>query len=320
MKRKSTLWFALLGLLAWLGVLVACDGGGGGGGEGTATPATYDGNTEQAVINANNAVVIVSHAWELLIAGRDIGEGINDVNEPTAASVPMALAREKVPQVTASKGQVATQATVTESGTLPGDCGGNAFYNISVDDMTGEFTGQISFVSYCSEGVTMTGITGFSGRIDPNTLVMTRFRLTFDDLDVTDGSEWYTFTEGSVTYVIPLDLSSETDTLNFVVRDNNLHKSYWLNNCVVKITFLSELADEATISGRFYDHDYGYVDISTLTPLLVPDTVFPTAGVLVFTGKGSKARLTFNADESTLLEVDADNDGAFDDASFVNPL
>lgn len=309
MKRKHTLLITLFGMLALLGVLAACGGGGGGGG--TSIPDSYDGVTKQAVITVDNAIPIVQNAWELLIAGRDIGEGINDGDAAAPASVPMSLAMEKVPRLSAEKGQVTTQATVTDSGTIFGGCGGVANYTISVDDATGSFTGQISFVNYCEDGVILNGITGFSGKIDLNALVMTSFKLTFDDLDVTDGTEWYTFTEGSVAYNLNSDMSGETDTLGFVVRDNKTDKSYWLNKCVIKFTY-SYPEDQATISGRYYDYDYGYVDISTLATLLIPDTVWPTAGVVLFTGNASKARLTFNADESALLELDANNDGTFE--------
>ena len=73
--------------------------------------------------------------------------------------------------------------------------------------------------------------------------------------------------------------------------------------------------NELTLGGRFYDNDYGFVDIVTDEKIIVWTDEHKT-GVIFILGKESGAKLTFKSDGSTILEVDADNDGAFDDGSF----
>jgi hypothetical protein len=246
------------------------------------------------------------------VAGRDTGDVMPLAAETTAVE-PMAVTPEA---------KISLQATQTETGTLYDECGeGYATYTIAGDDVTGVFSGSITFYNYDDCSVVLDGRTDLSGKVNLDTGLPFNLKLTFYDLDATDGVGWdYTFAEGSVNFTFAQDLSGETATISLVLVDNTLGKSYWLKNCVIALTYLSETEDQATISGRFYDYDYGYVDISTLEPLRIPDTVRPTEGVLLFTGNASKARLTFYADQSTLLEVDDDNDGAFDDGSFINPL
>lgn len=301
MNVTRRLWVSLLGMAALAGVLTACGGGGGGGG-GAVVPASYDGETAQAVITADNATPIVTDVWVYLVAGRNSGDF---VPVPGGGTAPTA------------DGRVLPLAVVTDTGTLFGNCGGQADYSFTGDDVTGNFSGTITYTAYCNDGVTMSGINGVSGRIDLNTGFPLGMQLTFDDLNVTDGIENYTFTEGSMNFAFAE--AGETATLDMVVRDNVRAKSYWMNNCALAFDYIDEFSDFATITGRFYDFDYGYVDIATSTPLLVPETVRPTAGVLLFTGVTSKARLAFNPDASALLEVDANNDGIFE-TSLGNPF
>ena len=341
MKRK-TIFVTLLGLLAMLGVLAACGGGGGGddgGGEDEAIPASYDGETTQAVITAENAVAIISNAWGLLDTGRDLGEVVpmaESSAEPAGETpVPSGTAGQ-ITQQEVTSGQPKISATATDSGVLDGDCGGSVNYSIVTNDTTGAFSSQFTFFDYCTlidaETIFLDGSLSASGQVDLDSETLTLFHLTFDELSFGEGSDTYayTFTEGSSTYAFPLDMSGETDTLDLVLRDNSEfpRKTYWLNNYVITISYdyYGVFVDKVTFRGRFYDYDEGYVDISTpiLNPLRVPDTVLPTTGVLLFTGAAnSQAKLTFNEDGSTVLAVDGNRDGDFDDledVSFVNPL
>ncbi len=67
----------------------------------------------------------------------------------------------------------------------------------------------------------------------------------------------------------------------------------------------------ATISGRLYHSDYGYVDVATTTTLGV-GAGDPTSGVAVFTGSSSSITMTFAATGYT-IETDIDGDSAIDD-------
>lgn len=72
--------------------------------------------------------------------------------------------------------------------------------------------------------------------------------------------------------------------------------------------------DEITINGRFYDPQFGYVDLETTTPLRIyaGDEYFDS-GQLVVTGAdgvvGDPTRVRFTALTSTACQVEADTNG-----------
>ena len=100
--------------------------------------------------------------------------------------------------------------------------------------------------------------------------------------------------------------------------DNNSLQTFFISNNVLTVTY-GDTSDTATFTGRYYHPDYGYVGISTLTTLTVPDTTLPTGGTLRFSGSGSRADLSFHADQSTQLQLDTNNDGTYE-FTFDNPL
>jgi hypothetical protein len=61
-----------------------------------------------------------------------------------------------------------------------------------------------------------------------------------------------------------------------------------------------------TITGRFYSHDYGYVDISTPVPIALSDRSLLFSG-----GSGSWVRLDLFQNPS-LIEADTNGDGIVD--------
>jgi hypothetical protein len=73
-------------------------------------------------------------------------------------------------------------------------------------------------------------------------------------------------------------------------------------------------------NGRFYDPEFGYVELSVegLIQINVTDR-WPSSGVMILTGAqgGSggptRARLTFLNATEFLVEADTDGDGAYDD-------
>ena len=72
-----------------------------------------------------------------------------------------------------------------------------------------------------------------------------------------------------------------------------------------------------TISGRFYDPDYGYVDLTTPSPLFMGYyDDYPYAGQLVLTGENgtvgpTSARLTALSTTTCRVEADTDGDGTY---------
>ena len=274
MKHKITVLLIYLGSIGILAIFAACGGGGGGGGdEGVTIPSSYDGVTSQATVTTVNVSNLIETAWESSHTGPDIGESFPDIDD---------------------------------SGILVGDCGGTATIALTVDGASGKFNGTILFSGYCTAGTTLDGTISYDGEDNEDNMV---FKINFDDLNVGEDSESYTLTEGYVRYVVKQDLSGESITFDLVLRDNSNQKTYWLNDYTIEFTSAG-LEDTVIITGQFYDYDYGYVDITTETPLVIVDAG-PTSGALLFTGMKSSARLTFTSNLSTLLELDANGDGNF---------
>lgn len=311
MKNKYVLWIALFGFLALLGGLAACGGGGGGNdGGGVEIPYSYTGRTDQAVITADNAVAIVQH----LSSYGYITEPIDEV----------------------AIGIIDEAGLITDPRDIPylrvaGTCGGYYILKFQFNRSTDSFTGNVKFVDYCVDwwdnNLYLTGTVPFDGSLvetkETSKLVL---RLTVDDISsrIENDSRTRTydsrkFTYGTVNYeyLSLADVESENYIFNYVLRDNyDQFKTYWTDNTGLTSNYIYDGAyNEFSLGGRFYDNDYGFIDIETDEKIIVwPDE--PKTGVISILGKESKAKLTFKADGSTLLEVDADNDGAFDDGSF----
>lgn len=403
MKCKLILRFCLLGLMALLGLLAACDGGGGNGGEGNslpvavddayattvnaalsigapgvlrndtdsddddldivlaiapnhgtlnldaetgaflyrpdtnfsgidafiywandgtrdsnlatvtitvkAPPATYLGNTDQALIACENAVDIVRNVWETS-SRQDVVEVVDEV---------IAQLFELYPDIPDQ---------------IMSDCedGSSAAVQLQVDEDAGTFSGQIDFVDYCvnwGEGFALNGLVVFSGTAEETPASYeVALELEFDNVQKkeNDGPVSYTITEGTATYVVVLGENEVTEniTYNHVLREEGIpDKTYWFDDLRINIVAVSEEAPaEATFIGRFYDHDHGFVDVESEGPLTIADIDMPT-GILSFYGKESRARLSFDDQGDTLLEVDRNNDGTIDCSTpdvFPEPL
>jgi hypothetical protein len=301
MKRKITVLLMVLGLVGILSIFAACnDGGGGGGGGGIEIPTSYTGNTAQAEITANNAVDIVRHldAYGFNMEPVDVVKSIID---------PIDIPSLRVDST----------------------CGGYYELESHLAESAGTFNGNVSFVDYCNYWQSsdsysyLNGATPFEGMFtEVGTATTRNVYLTLDDLIYRTANSSIEFINGTEIYDYYNDWMNEIREfyLDYVLYDKNKqNKTYWADNTEKIINLIPFVGpNEFTFVGRFYDHDYGFVDIETdgtITENRIASTI---TGVMYIVGLGSRARLTFNADGSNLLEVDADNDGAFDDGSFAN--
>lgn len=310
MKNKHVLWIALFGFFALLGGLAACGGGGGGNdGGGTDVPYSYTGRTDQAVITTDNAVAIVQH-----------------LNSYGYSTEPVEIAF----------GIIDEAGLLNDPRYIPyfrgvGICGGYYILNFQFNKSTDLFTGNVKFVDYCVDwwdnNLYLTGTVPFDGSlVETQETLSFNLNLTVDDISSKMENDSRTFTYDSRTFIDGTEVydysfssteESEGYNFNYVLQDNlNQYKTYWADKTKLTSNYVYDVAPNAfTLGGRFYDNDYGFVDIETAGTIIVsPDET--KIGVMFILGKESTAKLTFNADGSTILEVDADNDGVFDDGSF----
>lgn len=316
----------LLGGMLLALLLTACGGGGGGGGgggsssssSGSNTPS-YTGITSQAVVTASNADDLSAGA--ILDAGAGgsaslVGATSNETSPPAKVrSVTASTAIKKALgrlDYSANSGAV-IGAMVTVSDTMPGTCAGSsgsASYSISWDDVTGDFSGTISFNGYCDDGDTLTGSAGFSGNIDPVTDAFTALNFSTSFLTVVSGVDSFTLA-GSLAFTAMTPVS-ENLSMTLDLRDG-AGKVYRIESFLCTLTYDSPSAGTDSVrvvSGRFYHPDHGYVDVASTSDFwFTGASDYPYAGVLVVTGNGgSQAILTANSNAQT-FEVKADTDG-----------
>ncbi len=302
--------------------LVACGGSGGGSDSGGGNAVSYNGLTSQAEIDQNNAQTLSFEAYAGGSEPTDL-EGINplfaaqatnstgaipDVDMPALAKTMKDILLSMEPQASGST-PVAAMVPV-DTITMDGDCDGRATGSISIDTVTGALSASFTFTNYqgYGEGFVCDG-TGemLSGKVKmlmeidvDNPDAMGTMTMEFAPLTIVQGTDDLTLS-GSIE-VVELDIDTEQVTTNIVIRDNTLEKTFKIQDFVIQITNFGTYAEENILSGRFYNPDFGYVDIST--PVAPIRTNFgddhPSAGELYCAGSnGSEVTVTFNATGAT---------------------
>jgi hypothetical protein len=208
-----------------------------------------------------------------------------------------------------------------ENNPEPGTCGGNFTYNITVDDQTGAFNGTLTFNDFCEDGVAISGSVSFSGTINLISLDLINYLFSFNSLSVSEGSDSITL-DGTISFVIDAGPPpGGTITMNVLMRDKNTGKVYRFDNLIIDATDGMDVEGDFTqvsLTGRYFDPDYGYVDITTPTLIKIYWIYeWPTSGVVeIFGANGifggsTKARLTAIDNTLCRVEADVDGDGAY---------
>ncbi|GFO53684.1 hypothetical protein GMSM_06910 [Geomonas sp. Red276] len=191
---------------------------------------------------------------------------------------------------------------VTANQTINGAYSGSASFSLNLNQSTGEFSGSMTFSNYCEQAgtATVSGSVGIGGVFNMNTGAFNSLTMTFNPLSATLNNATSSL-YGSIGFSV--QGSSETMTISCTVSSGGA--VYWLRDWTFTLTSTS-----MTISGQYYDPQYGYVDITTPTPLTVNSlSGEPTAGVVLFNGaNGSRARMTFN-NSGYVVTVDANGTG-----------
>jgi hypothetical protein len=315
--RLNVVQFISLLCIITLGLITFIGCGGGGGDTGSDSSITYTGLTTQADITGTNAETLSAGALTGSQAGSALG-GIGAVETGTDEN-PVSFRTLKVTQaledallqidLPSVSGGSFIGATKYASDYMLGTCGGSASYNMQYNDITGDFSGNFSFSSYCNGGVTFSGGASFLGSLDlsdPNNPTFESFTFTFTHLS--DGSS-------TLDGTIDIDLSSPPAIVTFDarLRVDATRKVYWVKDYDMSITEGVDgggsYVELYILSGSFYDPDYGYIAVETPTPVKTYDSyAWPSSGVIVVTGNSNhKARLS--AIDETQCRIDADLDG-----------
>ncbi|KAB0663975.1 hypothetical protein F6V25_14265 [Oryzomonas japonica] len=308
--------------------LAGCSGGGGGGaksGQLVDPSSSYTGTAAMAVVTGTNAEDLALGGF----GGTRIAAAVGSVAKTTDGSTAQAAARPpafacaqalkqsvrrmELPQKAALL-RTSTPSTATAkksvaravSYQIAGDNGGTANYTLDVNDTDGTFSGTIDYQGFTANGIIIDGTTDILGALDASRQKFTRLTLSFPSLTFRSSSFAYTLT-GSLSWGFNLSASTETLSMNMVLRDQATARTYWFKNYEVTTVYGASSLTQS-MAGRYYDHEQGYVDLTTRTPLVaVYGSQWPSQGALAFSGTNSRwARLVFQA---TTLQIQADTDG-----------
>ncbi len=338
MKNRIGVFSVIMGTFSVF-LLLACGGGGGGGNAGS----PYTGLTSQASLSQANVDNVAREAYgqgDLTVSAAPIlahtGLGSPHMGNPKALALVSLLQGvvEKVgiPSVSSSRPLSSTRAnplsTVTDSDTIYDGFGGNASFTVTVDTVTGDFSGTLTFAGWHGEGGgIISGPASFSGNYDQVSGEFPWVRFSFQSATMVDTADSVAVT-GSVE--LSLTGTSASATVEIYLRDNGTGKTVWIHDYTMILSVGPDASPadgipdytDAYISGRIYLHDYGYVDVSTPTVFRF-DTgnTFPASGIFLLTGnQGRRARLVV-IDGSTgyFVEGDLDANGTYEYVSNIYP-
>ena len=204
----------------------------------------------------------------------------------------------------------APQPRSAASDTIYDGLGGWVAYTLTINDQTGAFTGTFTFTNFHGDGGgVIDGPVSVSGRYVQG-VGITEILFNFRSVRIVDGAE-------DVTAIGAVDLVSGggggSAILDIVFVDNVSRKTLWLSNVTLFETIGADSID-TTLSGRVYLHDYGYVDMVTLTPFhYLTGNSYPSSGKFVVTGMDNKkVQLTVVDPTQYTLDVDTNGDDAWE--------
>ena len=297
MSITSNKYFGLILSFVCIIGMISCGGGGGGGEDfvpSQPTGLTYTGVNTPAVIDSSNAAELASDAF----IGGETGSNLGIFNSVTEqkTKINREIQLYKIVQIFGSplykinldshKGD--SLAVQTEQETVAGDCGGTASYTVTMDDVSGSFTGSMTFNGYCNENNTISGNAGFSGQFNVDTSDFLNFALSINMVSLTSGDQSYVI-DGDIS--VNVSESPSVASLDMYMKDSS-GEVFWVRGYTLRITEGLDYVD-LVVSGRFYHPTHGYVDLSTITPVRTHNSYeWPSSGVLqIDGGEGTTAQL-----------------------------
>ncbi len=305
----------LVVLVALLGGVTALFGCGGSAGDVdlSGQPASYTGITDKAVVTTSNTKVLSINAYSggaLALSTDVLAKAVERSDAET--SIPLYVS-ETITNCIArvvhtSKSTAKTvELLAPYSQTIYG-YSGSAAYSISVDTTTGSVSGTMVFSNYKagSASAVISGSVSFTGNASMSTEALSGMNMILRGVSASDDSANYSM-DGTVG--ISASGLNEELAINMTLYSSATQKTIWLRNCNYQFNGSS---NTLTFSGTYYDPLYGYVVVSTVTPLTMP-VIYgaPTSGQLLFAGESNtKARVTFISG-GYRIEADTTGSGVF---------
>lgn len=313
-------------MIAGLALLWACGGGGGRGDGGISPSISYSGIEAPAIITGENAESLAVGAYlGMAYAGQtgDITpmslEGQNTLSgEPPLKSVLLfpRIWEETVVEYLSRELSTSPDllANISIDEPMNGNCRGYADVSGWVNDQTGDFDLNVAYHEYSDDCIVeMSGRTKMQGNVDLYGLSITRVKITYEALAVSFDGLYFT---QSGIWSVDFRQSPTLMTFDLVTRDESTGKTYWMRDVEMLASSVTGTSDtEYQITGRYYDPDFGYVELTTLEPLRFHfEEAYPYEGQAKLAGDGNTAALTeFVSNAVYRVTCDEDGDGQYDD-------
>ena len=252
----------------------------------------YSGNTNRALINSGNVLVLA--------------QGFMKSRRP-ASYLTLYYLNGNLPNVDVE---------------IEGSCGGNAQLNGSIDLQSGEFVGTLQYNNYCdaedSGGFNVNGYADFTGQTDIANKTPLFFLYDFVNLTFVLENESFSFTgRRGMNFTV----SPRVSLFSSVKADNKCAGvSDWVKDYFIRLVRGPGYNDIMSVIGRYYNPISGYVEPSVEDTIRVNDAdEWASSGKMVLTGaKGvqggnTRIRITYQSSTEYQVEADTDGDGAYDD-------
>lgn len=309
-----------------LTLLWACGGGGSSSSpdKGISPNIPYSGIVQPATITSENAETLAVGAYlGMAYSGQDADINLMSFEDQSTLSgepsIKSVLLLSRIWEETAVEfltRELSTSPVLLASAneSMSGDCRGYADVSGWVDDQTGDFDLNFNYHDYSDDCIVeMSGRTRMQGKMDPSSLLIAHIKVTYEALAISfDG---LSFTQ-SGTWSGDFQQHPTLMALDLVTRDESTGKTYWMRDIETLSSQVIGTSDtEQQITGRYYDPDFGYVDLATPQPLRFHfEDDFPYEGRLKLVGNGNPAALAEYVSNAVYrITSDEDGDGQFDD-------
>lgn len=184
---------------------------------------------------------------------------------------------------------------------------------------------SVTFNACLIDGDVFNGPARFTiNAFDMNYFTVTDALIEFELLSVS-GDSGEIAMSGAIHDQLNIASNTETLTLDMVVSNTTANRVFKTENLVFATAYDSLMYPSSysvSMSGRYFDSVYGYLDISTLQPLACSDLAqeYPDeGGSMLLTGAGNSTILfTVSTPTTSSLAVDADGDGVAETTTTID--
>ena len=280
----------------------------------TSTGISYDGVTDAAALTVSNSATILGGAYQGGQTGNAVGTAASLSNDHESQSPRILILSQALSNafrkadLTGNHNSGNAAAVNDISNQVAGSCGGQMSYTGTADDTSRQVYASFTFSNYCEEATTISGTATASGQTD-TTLGFSTLSLSFTAL--TFSSLGDSFTANGFEIITP-HTGTTNVSMNMLLRDNATQLVYQIQSYEMVIIGGTSAVD-VSISGRYYDPTYGFVDISTPTFLHINNVDYwPASGSIKAVGNNSNATFTSLSNTTYQLDVDSNGDGTVD--------